>query len=131
MPETARKPRPPVPPAQIRQIQAAISALDWICPGTLLKRWKVCGRPNCRCAQDPQARHGPYYEWSRRERGHLRHSLLAPDQAQRLATAIANHAHVLGLLARWSQATAYALTHTHVCFAEEPTRLPRKRKRHD
>jgi hypothetical protein len=104
-----RKPRGSAPTAKIRQIHAAIRAIDWICPGTLLRRWKLCGRPNCRCAHDPQARHGPYFEWSRREDGRLRHSLLSPAQAQQMTTAIHNHAEVLRLLARWSQETAHVL----------------------
>ncbi|MHB9105898.1 MAG: DUF6788 family protein [Armatimonadota bacterium] len=33
--------------------------------GTLQPRYVRCGRKNCRCATDPEARHGPYWylEW--------------------------------------------------------------------
>jgi len=102
-----RAPRAPTP--AVRQLRQAIAAMDLVCAGTLLKRWKLCGRPNCRCAQDPAARHGPYYEWSRRQDGRLRHSLLTPPQAQHIARAIKNHQQILVLLATWSLETARVL----------------------
>ena len=37
--------------------------MDYLCSGTLLRRMKMCGKPGCRCSEDPDARHGPYYEW--------------------------------------------------------------------
>jgi hypothetical protein len=36
---------------------------------------KTCGSPACRCAQDPAARHGPYYEWGHMKAGKLVHQL--------------------------------------------------------
>jgi hypothetical protein len=96
----------PVPNSAIRQIRQAITATDWVSAGTVLKRWKLCGRPNCRCAQDPAARHGPYYEWSYRHKGRLRHRLLTPQQAAQMAQAIRNQRKILALLARWSHETA-------------------------
>jgi len=90
----------------IRRIRQTITEMDLVCTGTLLKRWKLCGRPNCRCAQDPTARHGPYYEWSHRRDGRLRHNLLNPQQAQQMTRAIHNQRKILALLARWSLETA-------------------------
>src|SRR5262249_14192956 len=52
---------------RIARIRAALNAMEYLCSGTLLRRTKVCGKPSCRCAQDPSAGHGPYYEW-----GHLK-----------------------------------------------------------
>lgn len=40
-----------------------------------------CGRKNCRCADDPAARHGPYYEWSRHHDGRLHHSVMTAGRA--------------------------------------------------
>jgi hypothetical protein len=99
----------PAPTPAVRQIRQAIATMTLVCAGTLLKRWKLCGRPNCRCAQDPTARHGPYYEWSRRQDGRLRHSLLSAQQAELLAQGIKNHQRILTLLARWSLETARIL----------------------
>ena len=44
---------------RIARIQAALDAIDYLCSGTLLRRMKMCGKPGCRCNEDPEARHGP------------------------------------------------------------------------
>lgn len=96
--------------ARLRQrterLRRRISALDYVASGTLHSRTKVCGRPNCRCATDPRARHGPYHEWSRRSEGRLVHRILTPSQAERIARAIANHQQLLQLVAQWEEETA-------------------------
>ena len=94
---------------RIERIRRQIDAMTLVAQGTLSKRTKVCGRPNCRCAQDPDARHGPYYEWTRREGGRFLHSIVQPDQAEQLAEAIDNYKRILGLLAAWSSETARIL----------------------
>ena len=63
------------PSSRIARIQRQVARMDLICSGTLLKRTKVCGKPNCRCARDPDAEHGPYYEWKRRENNRLRQEI--------------------------------------------------------
>ena len=90
-------------------LRRAIHTLDFIASGTLHTRTKVCGRPNCRCAVDPNARHGPYHEWSRRHNQRLLHSVLTSEQAKLLTEAIANYRKIQQLLARWEQKTAKEL----------------------
>jgi hypothetical protein len=80
--------------------------MDLVCSGTLLERLKTCGKPNCRCAKDPEARHGPYHEWSRREDGRLAHSSVSPEQAKQLRQAISNYRKIQDLLKRWERETA-------------------------
>lgn len=94
---------------RIESIRRQIAAMGLVAQGTVSKRTKVCGRPNCRCAEDPQARHGPYYEWTRREKGRYVHTVISAEQAEELMAAIDNHKRVLALLARWSTETARAL----------------------
>ena len=93
----------------IDRIRRQIAAMGLVAQGTVSKRTKVCGRPNCRCAEDPQARHGPYYEWTRREEGRYVHTVISAEQAEELIAAIDNHKRVLALLTRWSTETATAL----------------------
>jgi len=94
---------------RIESIRRQIAAMGLVAQGTLSKRTKVCGRPNCRCAQDPEARHGPYYEWTRREKGRYVHTVISAEQAEKLVAAIDNNRRVLELLRRWSTETARAL----------------------
>jgi hypothetical protein len=91
---------------RIADIRNELARIELICSGTLLERTKVCGKPNCRCATDPDARHGPYFEWSHRVAGSLRHKILSPEQARQLRQAIDNHRDVQQLLDRWEHESA-------------------------
>ncbi len=93
----ARKP----PTSRIREIQRRIARIDLICSGCLIVRTKICGKPNCRCAHDPAAAHGPYYEWKRREHNRLRHRIVSAEQARRIRRALDSYQRVLELLAEW------------------------------
>ena len=89
-----------------KELRRAIDAIDFAASGTLHSRTKVCGRPNCRCAKDPAARHGPYHEWSRRKGGRLVHSIVTDEQASYLMQAIKNYRKILNLLVLWESETA-------------------------
>ena len=90
---------------RIARIRAVLSAMDHLCSGTLLERMKMCGKPGCRCAQDPQARHGPYYEWGHMKAGKLVHRTVSPEQAVLLRTAIANYRKARKLMQAWEDET--------------------------
>ena len=90
---------------RIARIREALSEIDYLCSGTLLKRTKVCGKPGCRCAQDPSARHGPYYEWGHMRGGKLVHRVLSPEQAAILELAIANQRKAKKLMQDWEVET--------------------------
>jgi hypothetical protein len=90
---------------RIARIRNALGAIDYLCSGTLLKRTKVCGKPSCRCAQDPSARHGPYYEWGHMKGGKLVHRTVSPEQATILRLAIANHRKAKKFMQAWESET--------------------------
>ena len=91
---------------RVERLRRQIVAVELLCPGSLVRRFNTCGRPQCRCASDPAARHGPYYIWSRRESGRLVQTVASPAQAKVLERAIRNHRKVLELLARWGRESA-------------------------
>jgi hypothetical protein len=93
-------------------LRRALDGVDFLCRGTLVKRTKVCGKDSCRCAHDPAARHGPYYEWGRMERGRLVHTMVSPEQAAQLARAIRAHRQVQRLLRRWERESARTILMT-------------------
>ena len=90
---------------QIAAIQAALNDMEHLCSGTLLKRMKMCGKPGCRCAQDPGARHGPYYEWGHMKAGKLIHRTISSEQATILRLAIANYRKARKLMQAWENET--------------------------
>ena len=91
---------------RILAVKRRIQRLDLICSGTLLKRTKVCGKPNCACASDPEARHGPYCEWNRRENDSLRHRIVSPEEAARIQHAMDNYQLILRLMGDWEDESA-------------------------
>lgn len=86
---------------RIAAIRAALAEIELLCSGTLLKRMKTCGSPGCRCAEDPAARHGPYYEWGHMKAKKLVHRLVSAEQAPLLGEAIGNYRKLRKLLRSW------------------------------
>ena len=95
--------------ARIAQIREELSAIELLCSGTLLKRMKSCGSPNCRCAHDPSARHGPYYEWGHMQAGKLVHRVVSAEQAEVLQQAITNYRRLKKLLRGWEAETEHLI----------------------
>ena len=90
---------------RIERIRGTLNTIEYLCSGTLLERMKVCGKPGCRCAQDPDARHGPYYEWGHMKGGKLVHRTVSPEQAAVLRHAIANYRKAKKLMQAWEDET--------------------------
>lgn len=91
--------------AHIERIRSTLGQFELLCSGTLAQRMMKCGKPNCRCASDPAARHGPYYEWGRMRAGKLVHRYVTEQQAQILRQAIDNYRQVKALLRQWEENT--------------------------
>jgi len=90
-------------------LRREIAAMDFVSSGTLLSRTKVCGQPGCRCAKDPEARHGPYFEFNRRLDGRLTHRAVTPALVADVQRALDNHRRIQALLAQWEQETVKEL----------------------
>jgi hypothetical protein len=90
---------------RIARILASLSSIDYLCSGTLSTRMMKCGKPNCRCAKDPDARHGPYFEWGHMIGGKLVHRMVSPEQAAKLQDAIENYRKVKKLMLAWEKET--------------------------
>ena len=70
-----------MPPAHLRQLAAELAEPKPMRRGSLSQRTIKCSKPGCPCAQDPKARHGPYYSLTRAVRGKTRSRFLTPEQA--------------------------------------------------
>jgi hypothetical protein len=89
-----------------RELRRQLGNLDFVASGTLTERMKTCGKPNCRCATDPSARHGPYYEWGYMQDGKLKHRSVPADRAELMREAIDNYQRIRELLHQWELLTA-------------------------
>ena len=68
-------------PAAVRKVATQLGEPKPMRRGSVSERSMKCGRKECRCQRDPEARHGPYYSLTRMEGGKTRSRYLNADQA--------------------------------------------------
>jgi hypothetical protein len=73
-------PPPDVPP-QVRQLATELANAKPMRRGSLSERTIKCSKPGCACAQDPKARHGPYYSLTHAVGGKTQSRYLTAEQA--------------------------------------------------
>ena len=91
------RPDPSPTPAALRRDRARFEALrrelaelDWFRRGSLSEIWVRCGRPRCPCATDPDRRHGPKVQWTRKVRGKTVTVRMRKGEQERVEGWIAN-----------------------------------------
>ncbi|MGH2749182.1 MAG: DUF6788 family protein [Actinomycetota bacterium] len=72
------------------RIKARVRDVGFICEGSVVERWMPCGKANCRCATDPDYRHGPYHQLSWKEEGKTVSRRLSPEHARLYQEWVAN-----------------------------------------
>ena len=73
---------PPAVPPQVHQLAAELADAKPMRRGSLSERTIKCSKPNCACAQDPKARHGPYYSLTHAVEGKTHSRFLTAEQAE-------------------------------------------------
>ncbi|MBI4289124.1 MAG: hypothetical protein HY671_11955 [Chloroflexi bacterium] len=68
-------------PAPVQQLAAGLAGAMPMRRGSVSERSMKCGRKECRCQDDREARHGPYYSLTRIEGGKTRSRYLSAAQA--------------------------------------------------
>jgi hypothetical protein len=63
------------------EVKSEIEEIGFIVQGSVTNRWKKCGKPACRCHEDPNEWHGPYYQWSWKTSGRTSSVSLSQEQA--------------------------------------------------
>jgi hypothetical protein len=99
--------------ARIERIRQQLAELETLSSGTVLKRMKTCGNPSCGCHQEPDKRHGPYYEWTHLKAGKYTHRSLSAEQAAAMNAAIANHRKLQKLVRAWKAETEKLIETEH------------------
>ncbi len=67
-------------PPRVTQLASALSQPKPMRRGSVNERHMKCGQANCRCQQDPKARHGPYYTLTRGVGGQTRSRYVSEEQ---------------------------------------------------
>ena len=69
------------PPAVLRHLSAELAEPKPMRRGSLSERMVKCSKPGCPCADNPDARHGPYFSLTRGVQGKTHSRFLTPAQA--------------------------------------------------
>ncbi len=86
-----------------RELAAAIAAIGFTATGTVLEVRTVCGSPGCACHADPDKRHGPYWQHTRKVRNKTVTRRLTPAQAALYQEWTSNERALRDLLAQMQQ----------------------------
>jgi hypothetical protein len=75
--------------AQRDRLKLQLSGLGDLRPGSLVERYRKCGKPNCRCAQPGETGHGPCWSLTHDVKGKTVTSIipgaLVPQARQQIA----------------------------------------------
>lgn len=77
-----------------RELASRIAQISFMWPGSIHTRYLTCGRPDCECAKDPQARHGPYVYWTSKDKGRSVAKLLHSPEGEILGEWVKNRQEV-------------------------------------
>lgn len=73
-----------------RRLAAQLAPAGFISRGSVVASYTSCGKASCRCASDPDARHGPYWQWTRAVGGRTVGKRLTASEAALYRQWIAN-----------------------------------------
>jgi hypothetical protein len=68
-------------PPRVRQLATDLADAKPMRRGSLSERTIKCSKPGCACAQNPKARHGPYYSLTHAVGGKTRSRFLTAEEA--------------------------------------------------
>jgi len=94
--------------AELDRLKAQIASVGFVSSGSVVRRFMPCGKPGCRCQDDPPQLHGPYWQWSHKVGGKTITRRLTQDQARLYQQWIANRRRISELLARMEQVSGRA-----------------------
>jgi len=89
--------------AKLERITAELAALGLCLPGSVVVRTGRCGKPACKCHNDPPRLHGPYRSWTRKIAGKTATRLLSAEQLDNYKPLFDNHRRLKALLQELEQ----------------------------
>jgi len=75
---------------EYEELQRTLSAIKYICTGSVMVLFRKCGKKSCSCQNDKDSEHGPYYVWTRKVEGKTVTRALSSQQAEQCMEYIEN-----------------------------------------
>jgi len=79
-------------------LKAKIVQVNDFRAGSLVERYRRCGKPTCHCAQKGEAGHGPSWSLTREVKGKTVTRIIPPDAVETTRRQIAEHRRFRGLV---------------------------------
>ena len=95
---------------RFEELKAALTQIEYFSKGTVLARMVKCGRPKCSCGVNPKKRHGPYYEWTYKEKGKTVNVRLTAEAAPIFQDAAKQYRALKSTLGRLEKLSRQAIT---------------------
>lgn len=73
------------------RLQVALTQMDDLRPGSLLPRFRKCGKPTCHCAKPDSSGHGPSYSLTRELEGKTVTKIIPPSAVEQTHRQIAEY----------------------------------------
>lgn len=110
------RPRSPLPARiaadlqRFEELKTALTQIGYFSKGTVLARMVKCGRPKCPCGVNPGKRHGPYFEWTYKDKGKTVNVRLTAEAAPIFQNAAKQYRTLKSSLARLEKLSRQAIT---------------------
>ena len=85
----------------ILRLKSKIETKERILNGSLVKKYKQCGKINCQCYDNVDCWHGPYFIWTRKENGKTITKTLNKSQAAAVKKSIKDMKELNQIIKRW------------------------------
>jgi hypothetical protein len=76
------------------RLKLQLSALGDLRPGSLVERYRKCGKPNCHCAQSDEPGHGPSWSLTRNVKGKTTTKIIPKEFVPRTREQIEEYQHL-------------------------------------
>lgn len=93
---------------EYQRLKRQLQALGYVCLGSITRRWITCGNPACACHRDPDRRHGPYYQWTRKIGGRTETRMLDESLLRLYQEGIRNHRRLDAILEKMREVSLAA-----------------------
>lgn len=95
--------------SKIQKLKNDIQSIDYILIGSISKKYLKCGKKQCICHKDPTKLHGPYYHFTKKDKGKTIGKLYSKQKADFLKTYLQNYNHVIKIIKKISNLSEQAI----------------------
>jgi hypothetical protein len=99
--------------------KSQILQIGFVTEGSLSKRYLTCGKSSCRCGDDPEHRHGPYYQLTWKRKGRTVSQFIPEPLAHHYEEWIRNRQSLSGIVKRMHTISQKAI-YSHLESVTDP-----------